>query len=150
MNLKFVKSSYSIATCVEVAAVPLRFVTSSFCAAGACIQTAALPTGGVAMRDSKLDDGPLLCISAADWDAFERGLREDQFDLADLTEEARKSFCSYDLGECVRVRRSPDGNVVVFDDAQPDGPELSFTPAEWIAFTADAKNGEFRRSVLSQ
>jgi Domain of unknown function (DUF397) len=38
----------------------------------------------------------------------------------------------------------PDA-VVVRDSKNPDGPALTFTPDEWAAFVAGAKNGEFDR-----
>jgi hypothetical protein len=45
---------------------------------------------------------------------------------------------------CVQVRRaSATGQVFVRDSKQAAGPMLSFTPAEWEAFVAGVKAGEF-------
>lgn len=46
-------------------------------------------------------------------------------------------------GNCVEVAKLPDGDRAVRDSKDPSGPALIFTPAEWAAFTADVRNGEF-------
>jgi hypothetical protein len=46
-------------------------------------------------------------------------------------------------GQCVEVAQLPDGGVLLRDSKNPTGPVLTFTPAEWDAFTAGAKDGEF-------
>lgn len=52
------------------------------------------------------------------------------------------SFCS--LGGCVEVGQAPDGTVVVRDSKDPDrAAELVFDGAEWAAFVAGVKAGEF-------
>lgn len=43
---------------------------------------------------------------------------------------------------CVEVA-SHCGEVWVRDSKDPDGPVLRFTDAEWVAFIAGAKGGEF-------
>lgn len=43
---------------------------------------------------------------------------------------------------CVEVAWDPDG-VSVRDAKHPDGPVLRFTWAEWHAFVAGVKDGEF-------
>jgi Domain of unknown function (DUF397) len=43
---------------------------------------------------------------------------------------------------CVEVRLR-SGRIQVRDSKDPHGPQLSFTPAEWDAFVAGAKDGEF-------
>ncbi|TMM41860.1 MAG: DUF397 domain-containing protein [Actinobacteria bacterium] len=47
-------------------------------------------------------------------------------------------------GECVEVRRH-DGTVQVRDSKDPDGPVLTFPPAEWHAFVHALTSGEFDR-----
>jgi hypothetical protein len=46
-------------------------------------------------------------------------------------------------GNCVEVGKLPDGGRAVRDSKDPDGPVLRFTPAEWAAFTAGVRDGEF-------
>jgi hypothetical protein len=43
----------------------------------------------------------------------------------------------------VEVARNLPGAVAVRDSKDPDGPKLTFTPDEWVAFTAGIKTGEF-------
>jgi hypothetical protein len=62
----------------------------------------------------------------------------------DLTSaEWRKSSFSTNNGNCVEVARNLVGIVAVRDSKDPDGPRLVFTPAEWQAFTAGVRDGEF-------
>lgn len=51
----------------------------------------------------------------------------------------RSSKC--DSGTCVEV--AFDGEVLVRDGKDPDGPVLRFTGDEWSAFTAGVQAGEF-------
>ncbi|MGH3813996.1 MAG: DUF397 domain-containing protein [Pseudonocardiaceae bacterium] len=46
-------------------------------------------------------------------------------------------------GNCVEVARLNDGHRAVRDSKNPTGPALIFAPAEWAAFTARTRNGEF-------
>jgi hypothetical protein len=48
---------------------------------GACVETAILPDGSRAVRDSKDPDGPKLTFAAADWLAFTAGIKAGEFDL---------------------------------------------------------------------
>jgi|GEM_PF-955442 hypothetical protein len=43
----------------------------------------ATVSGGVAMRDSDHPAGPVLLFTRAEWDAFEAGVRDGEFDIAD-------------------------------------------------------------------
>ena len=43
---------------------------------------------------------------------------------------------------CVQVK-SKDGMVIVGNSRQTDGPFLSYTRDEWVAFLDGAKKGEF-------
>jgi hypothetical protein len=45
-------------------------------------------------------------------------------------------------GECVEVGHGDD-TVLMRDSKDPDGLVLTFTPSEWDAFLAGAKDGEF-------
>jgi hypothetical protein len=46
-------------------------------------------------------------------------------------------------GNCVEVAGNLAGVVAVRDSKDWQGPVLVFTPAEWEAFTAGVRNGEF-------
>ncbi|MGH3803046.1 MAG: DUF397 domain-containing protein [Pseudonocardiaceae bacterium] len=46
-------------------------------------------------------------------------------------------------GNCVEVARLHDGHRAVRDSKNPRGLALIFTPAEWAAFTAGVRGGEF-------
>ena len=50
------------------------------------------------------------------------------------------SFCS--AGGCVTARQVDD-RIEVADSKHPTGPRLVFTTAEWAAFLAGVKAGEF-------
>jgi uncharacterized protein DUF397 len=54
-----------------------------------------------------------------------------------------KSSRSNPSGNCVLVSRSPLGIVAVRDSKDHHGPILEFSPAEWEAFIAGVKDGEF-------
>jgi hypothetical protein len=57
--------------------------------------------------------------------------------------EWRKSTYSANGSTCVEVARNLPGIVAVRDSKDPHGPNLDFTPAEWQAFTAGVRGGEF-------
>jgi hypothetical protein len=56
-NLTWVKSSYSSGSNDN------------------CVEVAALPGGGLAVRDSKDTKGPVLDFTASEWRAFVRGVK---------------------------------------------------------------------------
>lgn len=45
---------------------------------GGCVEVAELP-GGIAIRDSKNPDGPVLVFSALEWDCFLDGVERGEF-----------------------------------------------------------------------
>ena len=55
----------------------------------------------------------------------------------------RKSRRSSGGDNCVEVAFAADGSVGVRDSKDPTGPVLTFTPAEWEAFTGGVCDGEF-------
>ncbi|RAJ45336.1 uncharacterized protein DUF397 [Kitasatospora sp. SolWspMP-SS2h] len=56
---------------------------------------------------------------------------------------AQKAVKSQGLGECVTMRRLPDGRVAVFNSKDPGGPALVFTRPEIDAWLDGAKKEEF-------
>ncbi|MFE7797046.1 DUF397 domain-containing protein [Nocardia sp. NPDC057440] len=56
-----------------------------------------------------------------------------------------KSSRSTGSKDCVEVAHLAEGLVGVRDSKNPTGPALVFTPSEWDAFTAGARDGEFDR-----
>lgn len=61
----------------------------------------------------------------------------------------RKSSFSDATDWCVEVTPLADGNIAVRDSKDPGGPVLTFTPAEWVAFLAGVRGGEFDLAALS-
>lgn len=61
--------------------------------------------------------------------------------LADET--YTKSTRSGGTGNCVEVAALPGGHRAVRDSKHPTGPALTFTAAEWTAFTTSLRTGEF-------
>jgi Domain of unknown function (DUF397) len=55
----------------------------------------------------------------------------------------KSSFSGTNGGDCVEVAGNLPGVIALRDSKDPDGPVLAFTPAEWRAFTAGVKAGEF-------
>ena len=58
----------------------------------------------------------------------------------------KSSYSSGNGGQCVEVARNLPGAVAVRDSKDPAGAKLAFTPAQWAAFTARVKTGEFELS----
>lgn len=55
----------------------------------------------------------------------------------------RKSSFSNSQAACVEVADLDSGGRAVRDSKNPHGPALVFTAAEWVAFTAGVRAGEF-------
>ena len=66
---------------------------------------------------------------------------------ADLLAAAwvKSSYSGPTGGNCVELAHLPGGDVAVRHSRAPRGLALVFTPAEWDAFLAGAKDGEFDR-----
>jgi len=54
-----------------------------------------------------------------------------------------KSSVSTGNGACFEVATVKQDEILVRNSRDPEGPILSFTKAEWVAFLAGAKAGEF-------
>jgi hypothetical protein len=59
----------------------LRWFKSTASAAGACVEVAHLPEGGVAVRDSKDRSRAPHFYTGQEWDAFLTGVKRGEFDL---------------------------------------------------------------------
>jgi hypothetical protein len=57
----------------------VAWVKSAYSVHGNCVEVIAAG-GGVAVRDSKVPDGPLLWFTRAEWTAFLDGAKDGQFD----------------------------------------------------------------------
>ncbi len=53
----------------------------------------------------------------------------------------KSSYSGSNGGACVEVAVLPDRSLAVRDSKNPDGPKLTFTPAEWRTFTAALRSG---------
>jgi Domain of unknown function (DUF397) len=76
------KSSYSNSSsnCVEVAGKWHKSSHSN--GQASCVEVRADRPDAVAVRDSKDRGGPELAFAAGAWEAFVRGVKQGQFDLA--------------------------------------------------------------------
>jgi hypothetical protein len=54
--------------------------TSTLCNNGTCVEV-ALIDGGVAIRDSKNRQGPILQFASSEWEAFVGGVHRGDFEL---------------------------------------------------------------------
>ncbi len=54
----------------------------------------------------------------------------------------KSSYSGSNGGACVEVAVLPEDDLAVRDSKNPGGPELTFTPAEWRAFTTSMKTGK--------
>lgn len=70
--------------CIECASTAeLEWVKSSYSGnAGNCVEVAALPDSGRALRDSKNPDGPALIFTGPEFTAFIAATRTGEFDRA--------------------------------------------------------------------
>lgn len=57
----------------------------------------------------------------------------------------KSSYSGNGGGNCVEVARDLPGIVAVRDSKDPDGPRLTFTPADWQSFTASVRAGQHDR-----
>jgi len=54
-----------------------------------------------------------------------------------------KSSASTGNGACVETKSVRPDEILVRNSRDPEGPILAFTKAEWVAFVAGVKAGEF-------
>ncbi|MGH3978060.1 MAG: DUF397 domain-containing protein [Pseudonocardiaceae bacterium] len=55
----------------------------------------------------------------------------------------KSSYSSGQGGNCIEIADLAHSGRAVRDSKDPHGPVLWLTPAEWTAFTAGVRNGEF-------
>ena len=67
----------------------LVFKSSSYSGGGECVEVGQAPDGGsvVAVRHSRLRNGPALTFTSAEWHAFVRGVKDGEFDVPAPREE---------------------------------------------------------------
>ena len=53
-----------------------------------CVEIAALPEGGAAIRDGKDPEGPVLCFGGEEWAAFLAAVKAGHFDTRPFTSAA--------------------------------------------------------------
>jgi hypothetical protein len=53
----------------------------------------------------------------------------------------KSSYSGNGGGNCVEVARDLPGMVAVRDSKDPEGPRLTFAPADWQSFTATVRAG---------
>ena len=58
-----------------------RKAAASNASGGTCVELAPLPDGGVAMRDSKDKNGPVLRFTHSQWTAFVEDMATGEFDF---------------------------------------------------------------------
>jgi hypothetical protein len=54
----------------------------------------------------------------------------------------KSSYSGSNGGACVEVAGNLPGFVAVRDSKDPDGPALTFAPADWRAFITSVRSGE--------
>lgn len=59
-----------------------QFRVSSYCHTGGCVAVALLEDGSIAVRDEKVDGGPVLRFTADEWSAFVAGVKGSEFDVS--------------------------------------------------------------------
>jgi Domain of unknown function (DUF397) len=65
--------------------------------------------------------------------------------MADLTGAIwrKSSYSGSSGGNCVEIARNLPGVIAVRDSKDPEGLALVFSPEEWRAFLAGARDGQF-------
>ena len=58
----------------------LIWIKATASGTGGCVEIAATPEGGVAIRDSKDRNGAILNYTAREWHAFLSGVKDGEFD----------------------------------------------------------------------
>jgi hypothetical protein len=58
---------------------PMKWRRSSRCGSNACVEVAEV-AGGIAMRDSKDENSPVLVFTEESWNAFVAGVMDGEFE----------------------------------------------------------------------
>lgn len=59
----------------------LRWVKSSYSNTGNCVEVAVTPDGGRMVRNSNRPEDAPITYTAAEWDAFIKGVKDGEFDI---------------------------------------------------------------------
>ncbi len=97
----------------------------------------------VHVRDSKNPTGPRLRFTAEMWDRFVAAAASGRIERAALSAAPDWIGASRE-GRVGPGAANMAGDVGLRDCANPKGPVLIFTPAEWDAFVIGARRGEMR------
>jgi Domain of unknown function (DUF397) len=62
----------------------LQYKVSSFCHSGGCVGVAAGPQDSVVVINTTAASSPELSFTASEWDAFVAGVKNGEFDRAQL------------------------------------------------------------------
>lgn len=112
-----------------------RWRTSSYSSGngGACVEA------GVWRRSSYSTANGGQCVEVGVW----RSSSYSSGNGGQCVEVGAWRTASYSAtdGNCVEVAGAHPATIAVRDSKDPDGPRLSFTPAEWTAFIRRVKNG---------
>ena len=65
---------------IENVGARLQWQKATASESNGCVELAALPNGGVAVRDSKNQCGPVLSFSRHEWASFLEGMANGEFD----------------------------------------------------------------------
>jgi hypothetical protein len=58
----------------------VRWLKSQYSGGGECVELATLPTGEIAVRNSRFPEGPVLVYTTAELAAFVAGAKDGEFD----------------------------------------------------------------------
>jgi hypothetical protein len=116
----------------------IKSTYSAHCHGGTCVEVRYDEDGGtVHVRNSRVPDGPVVTYADEEWDAFLARVKNGEYNRA-----APGGPEAPDTAEVAFVATT---EVRVRNTGMPGGPVAAFTSAEWDAFLAGAKDGEFDR-----
>jgi hypothetical protein len=94
-------------------------------------------------RDGPVPLGDLSCVPPQKGHYVDLEAQNGTMNAAPSGVIWRKSRHSNPSGNCVEIAELPDGMVAIRNSRHPSGPALICAPAEFSAFLAAAREGEF-------